>query len=261
VPTAADLGAAGPAFAAPDAARAAWGALAALAFALAAWRAGSLAASGAVAALAVGTAAVFGGWRWGALLVAFFVLASALSRWRRAAKQARTGRVVDKGGRRDAAQVLANGGVFAALAAAGSVAALGGAAGRRSPAPRPARSPPRGRHLGTEVGTAVGGHAAHVRGWRPVPPGPRARSRRPAVSALVAGARSTGGTALLFGLPPSAAAGALPAGWPAPWADTSPGPRAGAPALRPCGEDTEQRVTSAAPRRDARRLPGSATTP
>ncbi|HEU4698324.1 MAG TPA: DUF92 domain-containing protein [Gemmatimonadales bacterium] len=97
--------------------------------ALAAWRAHTLTAGGAVAAWAVGTAILLGtGWAGGAVLAAFFVSASAVGRL--APRAARAGRVpaagdvpadtapaLDaKGDCRDAWQVGANGGV-AALAA------------------------------------------------------------------------------------------------------------------------------------------------
>lgn len=87
--------------------------------ALGARRTGSLSTSGAIAAAAVGTIAVASGWAWGVLLIVYFVVTSLLSRFRRAEKERRTGGIVAKGGARDAAQVIANGGVFAALALAG----------------------------------------------------------------------------------------------------------------------------------------------
>src|SRR3954464_8873352 len=96
--------------------RAAVGLLAAIAIALAARRAGSLANSGAFAAVLVGTAAVAAGWSWGALLVLYFVSSSALSHAGGAEKERRTSGVVAKGGARDAVQVIANGGVFALCA-------------------------------------------------------------------------------------------------------------------------------------------------
>ncbi len=232
-----------PPFAPPDLARAAWGAVAAAGFALAAWRAGSLAASGAAAAVAVGTAAVAGGWRWGGLLIAFFVLASALSRWRRRDKAARTSRVVEKGGRRDAAQVLANGGVFGALAVAGTLAPPGAAAHALAGAAAGALAAAAADTWATEVGTAVGGTPRTVRGWRPVPPGTSGAVTAAGSAALAAGAAATAGTALLLGLPAAAAAGALAGGLAGAWADTLAGA-----ALQErrrcdrCGEDTEQRV-------------------
>ena len=86
-------------------------------------RARSLSMGGAITAVAVGTAAAIAGWTWAALLIVFFVTSSALSRFRRAAREARIAGIVEKGDERDTWQVLANGGVFA-------VAALFAASGR-----------------------------------------------------------------------------------------------------------------------------------
>ena len=84
--------------------------------ALMAWRAGSLSRSGAAAALIVGTVCLTAGRAWGGFLVLWFIAASLASKVGQRAKAAATGDVVAKGGRRDALQVLANGGVYAATA-------------------------------------------------------------------------------------------------------------------------------------------------
>lgn len=89
----------------------------AVAIALLARRSGTLSAGGPVAAMVVGTAAIAAGWIWGALLVLFFVTSVGWSRWRADTKDARTAGVVAKAGARDAAQVSANGAVFAVAAA------------------------------------------------------------------------------------------------------------------------------------------------
>jgi uncharacterized protein (TIGR00297 family) len=91
------------------------------ALALGAWRGRSLSSGGAIAAVAVGTAATVAGWNWAALLIAFFITSTALSRYRRSARDARIGDIVEKGDARDVVQVFANGGVFAAAALAGSI--------------------------------------------------------------------------------------------------------------------------------------------
>jgi len=96
------------------------GALAAALIAYAARRARSLSPSGALAAIVVGTAAAAAGWNWASLLILYFASSTALSRLGRAEKERRTAAIVEKGGERDAAQVLANGFVFA-LAAIGMV--------------------------------------------------------------------------------------------------------------------------------------------
>lgn len=94
------------------------GAAGAMVVAAAARRTRSLSPGGATAAVVVGTLAVGAGWDWGALLLAFFVASSALSRLRAAERDRLTAGLVAKGGERDAVQVLANGGLFA-LAALG----------------------------------------------------------------------------------------------------------------------------------------------
>jgi uncharacterized protein (TIGR00297 family) len=83
---------------------------------LAYWR-GSLTLSGWLGAVVIGTLTFgFGGWTWGLTLIAFFVSSSVLSHFRQASKQAIAGEKFEKGGRRDLAQTLANGGLGAALA-------------------------------------------------------------------------------------------------------------------------------------------------
>jgi len=83
------------------------------------YRRRALSPSGAAAAVMVGTAIHgFGGAQSSAVVVAFFGLSSALSGVGRARKTALTD-VAAKGSRRDAGQVLANGGVSAALALLG----------------------------------------------------------------------------------------------------------------------------------------------
>ena len=137
------------------------------ALALASRRARSLSPSGARAALGIGTAAAVAGWGWAILLIVFFVLSSALSRFRRATREARIGGIVEKGDERDAYQVLANGGVFAIAALlAGStgqplwgVAALGALAAAA------------GDTWATEIGTLFGGVPRSIVSLKPLPPG------------------------------------------------------------------------------------------
>lgn len=98
--------------------RLAWGLILGAAAGGLGWWAGALSISGAAAAALVGTLTFgFGGWQAAGLLIAFFVSSSALSRLAKARKQ-----IVEadfaKGGRRDWGQVLANGGLAAALAVA-----------------------------------------------------------------------------------------------------------------------------------------------
>lgn len=96
---------------------------AAAAVALMGWRAGALTRGGALAAWTVGTGVLLGtGWGGGAVLAAFFVSSSLVSRL--AAGRAPT--LLDpKGERRDARQVYANGGAALAGALAGGMADSG----------------------------------------------------------------------------------------------------------------------------------------
>lgn len=132
-----------------------------------AWRARALTASGALASAGVGTLALSAGWSWGAVLIGYFVSSTLLSRFRSTDRAARTGGLAEKEGSRDAAQVLANGGAFAA-AATGYWAspnpqwqALGAAALAASAADTWA----------TEIGTLARSVPRSILGWRQVPAG------------------------------------------------------------------------------------------
>lgn len=83
---------------------------------LSARRQRTLSASGAVAGFIVGVLSSAAGWSWAVLVVAFFVSANALSRYRRTTKMVRVGATIEKAGERDAWQVAANGGLFTAAA-------------------------------------------------------------------------------------------------------------------------------------------------
>jgi uncharacterized protein (TIGR00297 family) len=82
-----------------------------------AYRRRSLSLDGAVAAFVLGAVCSAAGWGWAALLIGFFISGTLLSRYKADRKAERTAGVVEKGGNRDAWQVLANGGVFSAAAA------------------------------------------------------------------------------------------------------------------------------------------------
>jgi uncharacterized protein (TIGR00297 family) len=171
-------------------------------------RTGVLSASGAVAAIAVGTACMTAGWSWGGLLIAFFVASTLLTRSGAARKVARTEGIVEKAGERDAVQVLANGGVFA-LAALGTIVApwwgwmpLGAGALAAATADT----------WGTELGTLAAARPRSIRSLRPVPAGTSGGVTIPGTAASLAGAAFIAGSVLLLGWPAGAAWGALAGG-------------------------------------------------
>ncbi len=100
-----------------DAARIAMGLALSIAIGgLAYWRQ-SLTASGWLGAVITGTLTFgFGGWPWGLTLITFFISSSLLSRYKESVKERRAAEKFSKGGRRDLAQAMANGGVAALLA-------------------------------------------------------------------------------------------------------------------------------------------------
>jgi uncharacterized protein (TIGR00297 family) len=164
-------------------ARAIAGALVAAAIALAAWRAGSLSRSGAVAALCIGTLAIAAGWTWGALLILYFISSSLLSRVGARAKAQRSGGIVEKGGARDAQQVLANGAVFAAFAALeiahSSPIWLAAGAG--------ALAASASDTWGTEIGMLAKSPPRMITTWRIVPTGTSGGVSALGLTAMVAG--------------------------------------------------------------------------
>ena len=213
----------------------------------AAYRARSLSASGAVAAAIGGTLSICAGWPWGLFLVVWFLYASAISQLGQRRKARHTAGIVAKGGRRDAGQVLANGGVFFGLAAIGIGALTTGrmtlneqlaiaaaaslvAAGADTTA--------------TEVGTWWRGEPLSLRTWRRVPSGTSGAVSMPGTLAMLVAAAALSGLASAAGLIPAQAL------WPVAMAgvvgamvDTALGAtlqvRRHCPA---CGEDTEQPI-------------------
>lgn len=141
----------------------------ALAIALIARRRGSLTTSGAIAATGIGALALMAGWSWGILLVAYFVSSSVLSHHGEREKQKLNAAIVEKGGARDAVQVLANGGIFAVAALLAWLdpthvvrwQALGAGVLAASASDTWA----------TEIGTLIGGVPRSIVRWEPLPRG------------------------------------------------------------------------------------------
>lgn len=190
-------------------ARAAIAALVAAAIALAAWRAGSLSRSGALAAIVVGTAAVTAGWSWGALLITYFLSSALLTRVGAATKAQRSGSIVEKGGARDATQVLANGGVFA-IAATFQIlypSELWLAAGAGALAASAADS------WGTELGMLANAPPRMITTWRVVPTGTSGGVSTLGIAATAAGALLIATAAWLLHTTPATAFAALIGGF------------------------------------------------
>jgi len=156
----------------------------------------ALSLGGAVAALLVGTAAAIAGWTWATVLIVFFVTSSALSRFKHDARDARIGRIVEKGNERDAFQVLANGGVFAggALVAtatggpAWAAAALGALAAATADT------------WATEVGTVAGGSPRSVISFKPLPAGTSGGVTVSGTLASIVGAAFIAGVSYFMGV-------------------------------------------------------------
>lgn len=163
---------------------------------------------GAIAATIAGTVAMGAGWSWGVVLVAYFVSASLLSRFRAGERIARVGGRVEKDGPRDARQVAANGSVFV-LAAAGFWAspdplwqALGAGALAASAADTWA----------TEIGTLARATPRSILDFSPVPAGTSGGVTALGFLAGLAGAMFIGLIAWFVRWPAVAVAAALAGG-------------------------------------------------
>jgi uncharacterized protein (TIGR00297 family) len=187
-------------------ARAVAGVLVAALIAALAYRARSLSASGAAAATVVGAATVAAGWGWGALLIGYFVASTLLSRFRAAAKERRTARVVEKGGARDAVQVFANGGVNAVCA----VLAVAGGHPMLAAVAVGALAAAAADTWGTEIGTLAARPPRSVLTLRAVPAGTSGAISLPGSLATVAGALFVALLAMVVGI--TASFGLAPVG-------------------------------------------------
>lgn len=160
------------------------GILLAAAVAAVAYRANALTWSGALAAWGVGAIIFgFGGWVWAAALLTFFSTSTALSRWRRWAKEDLG---YEKGVRRDSGQVLANGGLAALCAllplalpinmALAHLLFLAAVAAANADT------------WATEIGSALGGRPYDLRTGKPAPLGTSGAVSLPGTLAALAGA-------------------------------------------------------------------------
>jgi len=200
-----------------------------------------LSRGGALAALVVAVLCTAAGWSWAITLMAFFVSANLLSRYRGATRDALIGDMIEKGGERDAWQVVANGGVFSGaaiafilypsdlwlLVAAGSIAAS------------------TADTWATEVGT-LGAHPPRlITTGRPVPTGTSGGVSLPGSLAGLAGAAFVGVVALIVGWTARAAGAAIAGGVAGMLIDSLAGAsiqrRGWCPA---CGKPTERLVHS-----------------
>jgi len=162
------------------------------------YRARALTVDGAVAALFVGgTVFGFGGVAWAILLVLFFASSSALSFVKQdSSRKQRAAETFEKGGTRDAGQVLANGGV-AALVALLSPFVPGGLAicafvGTLAAATADTWA--------TELGVLSPTQPRLITTWKPVPPGTSGGVTLLGSAASVAGALFIGVAAALLGV-------------------------------------------------------------
>ncbi|MHB8461608.1 MAG: DUF92 domain-containing protein [Vulcanimicrobiaceae bacterium] len=164
--------------------------------ALAAWRLQTLTRSGAIAALLVGSVAMgLAGWPGALVLFAFFLPAIMLSRIGRARKRRLTD--IGKHGARDAAQVLANGGIATLALIVGTLlhrADLAGVAFAGAFAAAAADT------WGTEIGTLVRGLPRHILTGKPLPTGISGGVSVAGTIAQAGGAAVVAGVAMAVGL-------------------------------------------------------------
>lgn len=207
--------------------------------AAAAARARMLSSGGAIAAAVVGAAAVAAGWSWGIVLVVFFALTSSLSAYGAERKRALTRGVLAKGARRDAIQVLSNGGAFtvAGILWLGTGDSLFLAAGSGAIAAAAADS------WATETGVAFGGVPRSLVSGRPVARGASGGVTIAGFLGAAAGATVMAGTMLLIGWSRAVAVAAVFGGMLGMTIDSVLGATLQARRFcRDCGTETEQPV-------------------
>ena len=176
--------------------------------ALAARRVGSLSSSGSLAAVVVGGSSVAAGWLWGALLILYFVATVSLSRIGAKEKERRTSGVVAKSGARDAVQVLANGGIFAAGATLAVL--IGGQPGAViAAAAAGALAASAADTFATEIGTLGGGVPWSLATRRRAEPGTSGAVSVAGIVAMIVGALLVAVAAHALGLTDNAPAVAI----------------------------------------------------
>ena len=224
--------------------RALIGFLVAVVIALIAQRRGLLSTTGSVTSVILGTLAMSAGVQWAVLLVVYFVIATALSRWKHAEKSASTASVVQKTGARDAFQVLANGAVFVVAALAATIsgsptltaAALGALAASMADT------------SATEIGGAFGGAPRSLTSGARMPPGLSGGVTIVGTLAIVAGSGLLGTCGRLLGFSTVASWSAFAGGIAGALADSLLGSmlqeRRHCPA---CGALTERRLHNCQP--------------
>jgi uncharacterized protein (TIGR00297 family) len=211
-----------------------------------------LAPSGAAAAVMVGGCIFgFGGWPAAVALLVFFGSSTLLTKWRRHRK---IDMGFEKGAKRDAGQVLANGGIAAVLAIAAEIC----------PAWRPeltaaflcALAEANADTWATEIGSASSAVPRIIVTMRPARPGSSGAVSMPGLIAALAGAMLIGATAMLFRAgshPATDAAVAALGGFAGSLIDSILGATLQAQ-YRPCGSHTDGDGTSYL---TERRSPGS----
>ncbi|MEO7998817.1 MAG: DUF92 domain-containing protein [Gemmatimonadaceae bacterium] len=183
----------------------AFGVSAAVAFI--AWRLRSLSLSGAIAAGVIGCAALSASWGMGCYLIAWFALATALSRIGKRRKELRVSGIVEKSSQRDAWQVLANGGVFFVCALLVALFTRSGFEGRGpailfSIAGAGSLAAAGADTWATEIGTLVGGAPWSLRSFSRVPAGTSGAITLAGTLAMIAASVTLAALAFLFELIP-----------------------------------------------------------
>jgi uncharacterized protein (TIGR00297 family) len=157
----------------------------------------ALSNSGVIAAVAVATVTCAAGWSWGAILIAFFISGTLLSRIGEPRKRSIMADIVEKGSQRDWRQVLANGGVYSAAALASlawpafawKVIGIGAIAACTSDT------------WATEIGTLSSSSARSIKSFKRVPPGTSGGITLTGTLASLAGGIFIAAAALLLGWP------------------------------------------------------------